>query len=71
MAKASDADADDRWDEVLALLSALITFKTRADGAGWRESFDWMQTYLKVGRQQHCPSLLPADQPTNAAPGHG
>jgi hypothetical protein len=36
------------WDDVLSELSSLITFKTRADGKGWRDAFENMPVYLEV-----------------------
>ena len=36
------------WDDVLRLLSGLITFKTRADGKGWRDAFENMSLYMEV-----------------------
>ena len=31
------------WDDVLRLLSGLITFKTRSDGKGWRDAFEQLE----------------------------
>lgn len=46
---ASDSrDGDRSWDEVLKVLSSLITFKSRADGKGWRDAFEHMPVYLQV-----------------------
>ena len=39
------------WDDVLRLLSGLITFKTRADGKGWRDAFENMPLYMEVCRR--------------------
>jgi hypothetical protein len=36
------------WEDVLNELSDLITFKTRADGKGWRDAFENMPVYLDV-----------------------
>ena len=36
------------YDDVLEMLSGLITFKTRADGKGWRDAFENMPIYLEV-----------------------
>lgn len=30
------------------MLSGLITFKTRADGKGWRDAFENMPIYIEV-----------------------
>jgi hypothetical protein len=35
--------------EVLQILSSLIAFKTRAEGKGWRDAFENMPVYMKVG----------------------
>jgi hypothetical protein len=40
------------WEDVLNELSELITFKTRADGKGWRDAFENMPVYLEVRRQR-------------------
>lgn len=40
--------ADRSWDSVLQYLSSLITFKTRADGKGWRDAHENMPIYLQV-----------------------
>jgi hypothetical protein len=36
------------WEDVLEELSSLITFKTRADGKGWRDAFENMPVYLQA-----------------------
>jgi hypothetical protein len=36
------------YDDMLQHLSGLITFKTRADGKGWRDAFENMPIYLEV-----------------------
>jgi hypothetical protein len=33
---------------MLEMLSDLITFKTRADGKGWRDAFENMPIYMEV-----------------------
>jgi len=38
------------YEMVLDHLSSLITFKTRADGKGWRDAFENMPIYLEVRR---------------------
>jgi hypothetical protein len=40
---------------MLEVLSGLITFKTRADGKGWRDAFENMPIYLEVGRMFALP----------------
>jgi hypothetical protein len=47
---ATDAPASPArtWEAVLNELSDLITFKTRADGKGWRDAFENMPVYLDV-----------------------
>lgn len=47
---ATDAPASPArtWEDVLNDLSDLITFKTRADGKGWRDAFENMPVYLDV-----------------------
>jgi hypothetical protein len=45
----SQPQQDESWDHLLDILSGLITFKTRADGKGWRDAFENMPVYLQVG----------------------
>lgn len=45
----SQPQQDESWDHLLDILSGLITFKTRADGKGWRDAFENMPVYLEVG----------------------
>jgi len=44
----TSAPAARTWEDVLNELSELITFKTRADGKGWRDAFENMPVYLDV-----------------------
>jgi hypothetical protein len=39
---------EESWENMLGILSSLITFKTRADGKGWRDAFENMPIYLQV-----------------------
>lgn len=48
----------DKWDQVLDILSTLITFKTRADGKGWRDAFEHMPVYLDRLDMRHDLSKL-------------
>ena len=57
------------WENLLGILSSLITFKTRADGKGWRDAFENMPIYLQVRpspaeRKAVCTSvvLMKSDQ---------
>lgn len=51
MAHTSGAASTRTWEDVLNELSELITFKTRADGKGWRDAFENMPVYLEVRRR--------------------
>lgn len=42
----------EKWDEVLDILSSLITFKTRADGKGWQDAYENMPVYLERLKMQ-------------------
>jgi hypothetical protein len=63
------------WEQVLQYLSSLITFKTRADGKGWRDAHENMPVYLQVsgirgrlGRSNTAPACVaicpPLEPPT-------